>query len=185
MDRKNRQRTAAGLRSPRSLNLVAFLLLAAGMMGGCQTMKPDNDVLDRLRTWSLSDPPNRLSAAHELSQEKAAMKHWLERYVRGQYRVIDERFVLSWPDFTKWAALESQAGQYMEQELHGTYLRQDWQEIEKLEHEWKDAEINRISLWRLDRSHPRYFALVMTREPLPGPDERKLVGYFELIPFVK
>lgn len=167
-------------RSWRGGRLVVLLMLAYATIG-CQTVKPDSDVLDRLRTWSLSDPPNHVSAAHELSQEKSAMKRWLERYLRGNYRVIDQRFVLSWPDFTKWAALESQAGQYMEQELHGAYLRQDWKEKEKLEQEWTEAAVNRVSLWRLDGTRPRYFALVMTREPLLGHDERKLVGYFELM----
>ena len=53
------------------------------------------------------------------------MVRWLEQYLRGEYRVIDQRFVLTEPEFTEWALLGSKAGQYMEQELGATYLRQE------------------------------------------------------------
>lgn len=175
MGTENRQSTAAASRGARSLGLLAFLLLAACMMGGCQTVKPRNDVLVDLQEWAMLDPPNRLLSGHEMPREKTEMVRWLELYLRGEYRVIDRRFVLTEPGFTEWALLGSKAGQYMEQELGALYLRQEWKEI----------GIDLVLLWKLDQASPRYFALVMTKDPLPGPEERKLVGYFALIPSAK
>lgn len=175
MRRENRRHTTSGLSSPRLINLLSFLLLAACMMGGCQTVKPRNDVLVDMQEWAMLDPPSRLLSAREMPREKAAMVRWLEQYLRGEYRVIDQRFVLTEPGFTEWALLESKAGQYMEQERSAIFLRQ----------EWKETGIDLVSLWRLDQASPRHFALVMTDEPLPGQAERSLVGYFELIPSAK
>lgn len=152
-----------------------LLLLMALAATGCQTTKPRNDVLVRFQEWASLDPPSRLLAAREMPQEKASMVRWLEQYMRGQYHVIDERYVLTRPGFTNWAAIGSKAGQYMEQELGATYLEQQWDEKE-----WSEFDDYRIEYWRVDQATPRYFAIVMTREPLPGPDERKLFGYFEL-----
>ena len=117
------------------------------------------------------DPPSRLLSTREMPKEKAEMVRWLEQYLRGEYRVIDQRFVLTEPEFTEWALLGSKAGQYMEQELGATYLRQ----------EWKESGIDLVLVWKLDKGAPRYLALVMTADPLPGPEERSLVGYFELL----
>ncbi len=175
MGRKNRQYIAAALRSARLFGLLAFVLLAACMMGGCQMVKPRNDVLVDFQEWAMLDPPSRLLSAREMPQEKTQMVRWLELYLRGEYRVIDQRFVLTRPGFTNWALLESKAGQYMEQERGAIYLRQ----------EWKETGIDLVSLWSLDQPLPRHFALVMTDEPLPGQAERSLVGYFELIPSKK
>ena len=45
----------------------------------------------------------------------------------------------------------------------------------------QSTRIKLVLLWKLDKDAPRYLALVMTTNPLPGPEERSLVGYFELI----
>lgn len=176
MGSENGQYTVAPLRAPRPHGLLAVLLiLAACVTGGCQTVTTRNDALIGLQEWSMLDPPSRLLSAHEMPQEKAEMVHWLEQYLRGEYHVIDQRFVLTEPGFTEWALLESKAGQYMEQERGAIFLRQ----------EWKETGIDLVSLWRLDQASPRHFALVMTDEPLPSQAERSLVGYFELMPSTK
>ena len=169
---KDKRYRAADARNTvaRSLTLLLVLLMVC-VISGCQTVKPRNDVLVGLQEWAMLDPPSRLLSTREMPKEKAEMVRWLEQYLRGEYRVIDQRFVLTEPEFTEWALLGSKAGQYMEQQLGATYLRQ----------EWKESGIDLVLLWKLDKDAPRYLALVMTTDPLPGPEERSLVGYFELI----
>ena len=169
---EDKRYSAANARSPeRRIFTLLLVLLMSCVISGCQTVKPRNDVLVGLQEWAMLDPPSRLLSTREMRKEKAEMVRWLEQYLRGEYRVIDQRFVLTEPEFTEWALLGSKAGQYMEQELGATYLRQ----------EWKESGIDLVLVWKLDKGAPRYLALVMTADPLPGPEERSLVGYFELL----
>lgn len=135
------------------------------------------NVLAHLQDRSMPDPQNRPVSARDLPEEKAAMARWLEQYSRGKYGVIDQRFVMTRPGFTEWAALQSHVVQYLYRELGATPIGQEWKE-----EEWKEIDAYLVSFWRVDQGTPRYFAVVMTDEPLPGPEERSLVGYFELIP---
>lgn len=80
MDRKDRQYTTAASRGfePRSL-LAVYLLLAACVIGGCQTVKPSDDVLDRLYWRSMADPSNISLLEYELPLETSTMARWLEQ----------------------------------------------------------------------------------------------------------
>ena len=89
--------------------------------------------------------------------------------------MVDQRFVLTDPGFTESASVGSKANQYVKQSLGGV-PRPDT---------WLDDDDYSLLFWTLNRGSPRYIALVMTNEFLPGTRERRLVGYFELVPSPK
>lgn len=148
------------------------LLLACCVLAGCQTVAPANPTLKALQTAATPEPLDRVSPAHEQRQAKMAMIRWTEQFLGHAYRVKDQRFVLLEPGFTAGAQIGSKAQQHVTQQLGGT-LKTDG---------WYDDDHYRLFLWQLGEASPRYIAFVMTRDPLPGTDERRLVGYFALEP---
>ena len=176
MSRQQRQHTAVnpcGFKGQRAL-LVFLLLLMCCVLAGCQTVKPANSTLKDLQEWATPEPLDRLSPPREQVRAKAAMVRWIEQYLNGEYRVVDQRFVLTQSGFTQGASVGSKANQYMKQTLGGVLRPDTW-----LEDDY------RLALWTLGDHSPRYIALAITDGPLPGTRRRRLVGYFELVPSQK
>ncbi|ALN88054.1 hypothetical protein LC55x_4806 [Lysobacter capsici] len=67
-----------------------------------------------------------MSPAHEQRRAKAAMVQWVERYLKREYRVVGQRFVLTAPGFTDGAAIGSKAHQYVTQNLGGAMQADGW-----------------------------------------------------------
>ncbi|WP_157754202.1 hypothetical protein [Lysobacter capsici] len=141
-------------------------------------------MLDRLQESATPAPRDSPSPPHEQRRAKAAMVQWLEQHLSEKYKVtvIDQRFVLTEPGFTDGARIRSKASQYVGQVLGGVPQPVAWYEDEySFSHH--DAEKGyRILLWKLGDGTPRYIAMVMGSDFLPGTPERRLVGYFELAP---
>lgn len=154
---------------------VCMALLMCGVLTGCQTVEPANSTLRAIQEWSTPEPPDRLSPPREQARAKAAMVRWLEQYLKDEYRVTDQHFVLTEPGFTDSASVGSKANQYVKQNLGGVPRPDTWLE---------DDDYS-LLLWTLSDGSPRYIGFVMTNDFLPGTGERTLVGYFELIPSAK
>lgn len=187
MGREDRQHVAPDVRKPRLGSVLAFLLVAACVMSGCQTVKPGNSVLDRLQDSATPAPLDRPSPPSEQRQAKAAMVQWLEQYLHEKYRVtvIDQRFVLTAPGFTDGARIRSKANQYVEQKLGGVAQPVVWYEDEYFFSHHDVEKGYRIMLWKLGDDSPRYISMVTGSDFLPGTRKRHLVGYFELMPSAK
>jgi hypothetical protein len=163
---KNRYRL-----NSRHILLTALLLLMCCILPGCQTVQPTNSTLKDLQEWSTPEPLDRLSPPREQVRAKAAMVRWTEQYLKDEYEVVNQRFVLTQPGFTEGASVGSKVNQYVTQNLGGA-LKTDG---------WYDDDNYRIFLFVFGEGSPRYIAFVMTRDFLPGTRERRLVGYFELV----
>jgi hypothetical protein len=148
------------------------LLLACCALPGCRTVAPANPTLEALQIAATPEPLDRVSPAREQRHAKTAMIRWTEQFLGHAYRVTDHRFVLLEPGFTAGAQIGSKAQQHVTQQLGGT-LKTDG---------WFDDDAYMLLLWQLGDGSPQYIAFVMTRDPLPGTDERRLVGYFALEP---
>ncbi len=177
MSRQQQQYEASNLYGLkwRPVPLAVLLFLMCCVLAGCQTVQPNNSVLKDLQEWSTPEPLDRLSPPREQVRAKAAMVEWVEQYLKGEYRVVDQRFVLTEPGFTQGARIGSKAHQYVTQNLSGE-LKTDG---------WYDDEHYRVFLWTFGDGSPRYITTVMTRDFLPGTRDRGLVGYFELVPASK
>ncbi len=152
---------------------ACIALLMCGMLAGCQTVKPANRTLGDMQAWATPEPLDRLSPPHEHQRAKAAMVRWVEEYLKHEYRVIDQRFVLTAPGFTESASIGAKAHQYATQTLGGV-LHTDG---------WLDDDRYALFLWKIGERSPHYIAfVVMTDGALPDTRERRLVGYFELAP---
>lgn len=154
--------------------LTAALVLACCVLPGCRTIEsanePANPTLVALQAAATPEPLDRVSPASEQRHAKQAMIRWTEQFLGHAYRVTDQRFVLLEPGFTAGAQIGSKAQQHVTQQLGGS-LKTDG---------WFDDERYRLFLWQLGDASPGYIAFVMTRDALPGTDERRLVGYFAL-----
>ncbi|QWF16515.1 hypothetical protein [Lysobacter capsici] len=188
MARQEQQYATAGSHSfkPRHL-LVVFLLLAGCLLGGCQTVKSRDSVLDGLQESATPAPRDSPSPPHEQRRAKAAMVQWLEQYLNEKYRVVvvDQRFVLTEPGFTDSARIGSKASRYVGQVLGGVPQPVVWYEDEYFFSHHDDEKGYQIFLWKLNDGAPRYISMVMSSDFLPGTRERSLVGYFELVPSAK
>ncbi|ALN56608.1 hypothetical protein GLE_1251 [Lysobacter enzymogenes] len=144
-------------------------------MASCKTIEPANGTLQDMQEWATPEPLDRLSSANEQRRAKAAMVRWVERYLKREYRVIGRRFVLTAPGSTDGAAIGSKAHQFATQNLGGTMLIDGWY----------DDDDYRFFLWTFGDGSRRYVAFVLTGGFLPGTDERRMVGYLELVRYAK
>lgn len=151
-------------------SVVAVLVLACCALTGCKTIEPANSTLKDMQEWATPEPLDRVSPANEQRRAKAEMVRWVERHSKHEYRVIGRRFVLTAPGSTDGAAIGSKAHQFATQSLGGTMLVDGWY----------DDENYRLFLWAFGDGSKRYVAFVLTRDFLPGTDERRMVGYLEL-----
>jgi hypothetical protein len=155
--------------------LAALLVLVCCTLTSCKTIEPANSTLKDLQQWSMPERVGSVSPEHEQRRAKAAMVQWVEQYLKHEYRVIDQRFVLTAPEFTASAAIGSKANQYVTQNLGGAMQADGW----------LDDDNYMMFLWTFGHGSPRYVAFVMTNSFLPDTRERNLVGYFELVPSAK
>jgi hypothetical protein len=169
-DRIGRRRLAMKFRT-----FVALLLLVCCVLTSCKTIEPANSTLKDLQEWATPEPYDTLSPEHEQRRAKTAMVQWVEQYLKHEYRVIGQRFVLTAPGFTGGAAIGSKAHQYITQTLGGARQTDGWY----------DDDNYMMTLWKFGDSSPRYVALVLTRDFLPGTGERRMAGYLELVPAAK
>lgn len=177
MARQQRQCTMVNpyrLKRSRAL-LPLLLLLVCCVLAGCQTVTQGNGMLERLQDSATPTPPDRLSPPREQVRAKAAMTQWIEQYLKQEYRIIDQRFVLTEPGFTAGALIGSKANRYVKQELGGVPQPDTWFQ--------EDGYL--LLRWKLGEDSPRYIAFLMTSDFLPDTRERSLVGYFELAPSTK
>ncbi|MGO1073473.1 hypothetical protein [Lysobacter sp. CA199] len=156
-------------------SLAALLVLVCCALISCKTIEPANSTLRDLQEAATPEPYDSVSPAHEQRRAKAAMVKWVEQYLKHEYRVIDQRFVLTPPGSTDGAAIGSKAHHYVTQNLGGAMQTDGW---------FGDVDY-RIFLWAFGDSSPRYVAFVWANNFLPGTRERTLVGYFELVPSAK
>jgi hypothetical protein len=147
-----------------------LIVLLCCALASCKTIEPTDSTLKNMQEWATPEPYDSVSPAHEQQRAKAAMVQWVERYLKHEYRVVGQRFVLTAPGSTDGAAIGSKAHQYVTQKLGGT-MQTD---------AWFDDDNYMMFLWKFGDSSPRYIAFVITNDFLPGTRERSLVGYFEL-----
>lgn len=150
--------------------LAALLVLVCCALTGCKTIEPANGTLKDLQQWSMPKRVGSFSPEYEQRRAKAAMVQWVEQYLKHDYRVVSQRFVLTAPGFTSNAGIGSKAHQYVTQTLGGTMQVEGWY----------DDDNYMLLLWKFGDSSPRYVAFVVANNFLPGTRERSLVGYFEL-----
>lgn len=155
--------------------LVALLVLMCCVLMSCKTIEPADSTLRDLQEWATPEPLDSVSPAHEQRRAKAAMVQWVEQYLKHEYRVIGQRFVLTEPGFTAGASIGSKAHQYVTQNLGGTMQADNWY----------DDDNYMMLLWRFGDSPTHDVVFVLTRGFLPGTNERRMVGYLELAPTVK
>ena len=152
--------------------LAVLLVLACCALTSCKTIEPANSTLKDMQQWATPEPLDRVSPANEQRRAKAEMVRWVEQYLKHEYRVIGQRFVLTAPGSTDGAAIGSKAHQFATQNLGGTMQADGW-----------FGEVDyRIFLWTFGEGSPRYVAFVWANNFLPGTRDRTLVGYFELVP---
>ncbi|QQQ00092.1 hypothetical protein [Lysobacter enzymogenes] len=151
--------------------LVVLLVLACCALASCKTIEPTNSTLKDMQEWATPEPLDRLSSANEQRRAKAAMVRWVERYLKHEYRVVGRRFVLTAPGSTDGAAIGSKAHQHVTQNLGGE-MQVDG---------WFDDDNYMLFLWAFGDRSPRYVVFVLTRDFLLGSDERRMVGYLELV----
>ncbi|UOF14391.1 hypothetical protein IEQ11_22150 [Lysobacter capsici] len=150
--------------------LAVLLVLVCCALTGCKTIEPANSTLKDLQEWASPEPYDSVSPAHEQRRAKAAMVQWVERYLKHEYRVVGQRFVLTAPGDTAGAAIGSKAHQYVTQNLGGAMHIDGWY----------DDDNYMLHVWKFGDSSPRYVAFALTRDFLPGTPERRMVGYLEL-----
>ena len=155
--------------------LAALLVLVCCALISCKTIEPSNSTLKDMQQRATPEPFDSVSPEHEQQRAKAAMLQWVEQYLKHEYRVIDQRFVLTASGSTDSAAIGSKAHQYVTQNLGGTMQTDGW----------LDDDDYMMFLWKFGGGSPRYIAFVMTNDFLPDTRERNLVGYFELVPSAK
>ena len=164
-------------RSPmtRRAAIALWLLLAACLLCGCRTLASDSDlytldaVTQGLFGETLSDSDVVMPHDRDLPEDKRAMDAWLSSRIGAKYRALFQGYVLTEPGFAQWDTLESNADRYMQAE---------WQ-ASRLPQQAGNGHGYRILFWKLKKKD-RYFALVMTRDPVAGQDGRHLAGYYEL-----
>lgn len=156
-------------------SLAALCVLMCCTLMGCKTIEPTNSALKDMQERATPEPLYRLSPAHEQPRAKAAMVQWVEEYLKHEYRVVDQRFVLTAPGDTNLASTGAKAHQYVTETLSGAVLTSGW----------FDDDRYRVLTWTFGDSSPRYLVFVLTRDFLPGTRERSLIGYFELVPSKK
>ncbi|MBT2748096.1 MULTISPECIES: hypothetical protein [unclassified Lysobacter] len=155
--------------------LAALLVLVCCALMSCKTIEPANSMLKDLQEAATPEPLDSLSPPHEQRRAKAAMVRWVERYLKHEYRVVDQRFVLAASGDTNFAWMGSKAHHYVTQTLGGAMQTDGW----------FDDDNYMMFLWRFGDGSPRYAAFAITNDFLPGTRERALVGYFELVPSAK
>ncbi|MEH6418674.1 hypothetical protein [Pseudomonas sp. CGJS7] len=155
--------------------LAASLVLICCALASCKTIEPANSTLKDWQESATPEPLGTVSPAQEQQRAKAAMLQWVEQYLKHEYRVVGQRFVLTRSGDTAGAGVGSRARSYVTQTLGGVMQTDGWY----------DDDSYMMLVWKFGGSSPRYLVFVLTRDFLPGTDERRMAGYLELAPATK
>ncbi len=162
-------------RSPmtRRAAIALWLLLAACLLCGCRTLAtPDpflssGELLDGLYRGTLHDPAARWVDQYELQDEKSALHSWMQQRIGHTFRSLDNGYLLTKPDAITWNTVQANANRYIQDTLGASPTH--------LVH--TDGDAYRMLLWK-PKHKDYHVALVMSRDPLPGQDGRRLAAYY-------
>ena len=106
---------------------------------------------------------------------EASLIQWMEAYLHGEYEVVDKRFFWSEKNSSEWVAIAKGHALYPSDE------DSRWRNIEEIDEVWYRPALDRIRLWKVSiDGNDYYFAVAMTKNPVPGTRGRRLIGRFEL-----
>lgn len=162
-------------RLPTLQVLAIFLLFPIGSFGTLHAQEPKvqpKALIDQI--WPYQMPYRQPLNKQDQEYAERALVQWLEDYLQDKYKVVDRRFF--WDDREKsmWGPISKGHAAYIE--------RQDraWLGV-VTEDVWSDPGFALLRLWKVDiNGNHRYFALAMTRTPIPGTRGRRLMARFEL-----
>ncbi len=166
---------AAQARNPttRRAVIALWLLLAACLLCSCRSIQtPDplvsgGGLLDGLHRATLRDPAVTWVDQYELQDEKIALRTWMQQRMGREFRSLDSSYLLTSPKAIAWEAVEANANRYMDSTLGASPIQLAPAE----------GDAYRMLVWK--PQHKDYHvALVMTRDPLPGQDGRRLAAYY-------
>ena len=148
-------------------------------IAGCATVRADDldaqpkSLLDRI--WPYSLPSKRPLSKRDQEYAEAAFIQWLEAHLRQEYEVIDQRFFWDRKKSDKWVAISKGHALYPENE-NGR-----WRVLQEIREGWRNPGFDLVRMWKvkIDGSD-HYFAIAMTKYPVPGAHGRRLIGRFEL-----
>lgn len=157
----------------RRAAIATWLVLAACLLCGCRTIQtPDplvsgGGLLDGLYRETLRDPAVTWVDQYELQDEKIALRTWMQQRIGREFRSLDSSYLLTKPDAITWDAVETNANRYMQKTLGAAPIKLAPAE----------GEAYRMLVWKPQRKD-YHVALVMTRDPLPVQDGRRLAAYY-------
>ena len=157
----------------RRAAIALWLLLAACLLCGCRTIQtPDplisgGELLDGLYRDTLRDPAVTWVDEYELQDETYAMYAWMQQRIGRTFRSLDSSYLLTSPKAIAWDTVEANANRYMRDTLGASPIQLAPAE----------GDAYRMLVWKPQRKD-YHVALVMTRDPLPGQDGRRLAAYY-------
>ena len=170
------------MRCPHTLQGLTLLLLFAicslGILHAEESKQTPPALLDEI--WPFELTHKRPLSKQDQEYAEAALIQWLEAYLHREYEVIDHRFFWSDRDSIEWVSISKAHA------LHPKNENGQWRVIEEIEQPWHSPGFDLLRLWKVnidDREH--YFAISMTKKPVPGTHGRRLIARFELKKLVK
>ena len=162
-----RRRTLQGL-----MLLLLFAIGSLGTLHAEESKQPPPALLDEI--WPFELPHKRPLSKQDQEYAEAALIQWLEAYLHRGYEVIDERFFWDDRKKSKWGPIST---------WHSSNIGNEdskWRGVE-IEQSWHSPGFDLVRLWKVDiDGADHYFALTMTKKPVPGTHGRRLIGRFEL-----
>jgi hypothetical protein len=156
--------------------LLFLLLLQAGSLQMLHAEEPKSGAkapLDQI--WPYSLPSKRPLNKQDQKYAEAALIQWLEAYLHREYEVIDQRFFWISSKYSMWGSTSKKHALYPENE-NGR-----WRILEEIEQDWHDPGFDLVRIWKVGiDANIHYFAIAMTRDPVPGTRGYQLFGRFEL-----
>ncbi len=161
------------------LRSLLVLLMLFIFITGCASVRADDldakpeALLDRIWPYSLSS--KRPLSKQDQEYAEAALIQWLEAYLEPGFKVVDERFFWDERNSAEWVAISKGHALYPENE------KGRWRVLEEIEQSWRTPGSGLVRLWKVDiDGKDHYFAITMTKYPVPGTRGRRLIGRFEL-----
>lgn len=155
--------------------VILCLLVTLGLCGGLQAQSPavqSTALLDQI--WPYQPPDRHPLSQRDQEYAEAALIQWLEAYLHHEYEVIDQRFFWDARNNSMWGPIGIGHASYIEDEQY------KWRGVE-IKQPWHSPGNDPAMLWKVvidGQSH--YFALAMTKKPVPGTRGRRLIARFEL-----
>jgi hypothetical protein len=155
-----------------ALNVCLLLVSCTTFRATAGDASPES-LLDRI--WPQSPPPKRILGEQDQQYAEAALVQWLESYLEPAYKVVDKRFFWGDRESSGWVPVGKAHALYNEN-ANGR-----WRNAQEIEQSWTTPGSGYVRLWKVDidgRVH--YFAVAMTKYPVPGTRGRRLIGRFEI-----